>query len=355
MMPLTIWKAEQAAERQLWLGLWQRWPGREVFAHPTYVELFAAPDDLVRCAVLESEHGTVLFPFIARPLADEAWTDVPALDLTTAYGYGGPFVVDAADSASLADEFWPAFRAEARALGAVSLFARLTLFEEDRLPWPEGMVELKRNVVRRLDLPADEIWRDYEHKVRKNVRIAERNGLRVTVDTEGVTLDDFLRIYEATMARVGATDTYYFPPDFYERLIREVPGSVAFFHVQDGDRVVSTELVLVSARHIYSFLGGTDADAFRKRPNDLLKHEVIRWGSAQGKAAYVLGGGYDGEDGIFRYKKSFASHGVLPYYVGRMIFDPARYEELVAARDDWERQHGRIWQPGPDFFPAYRG
>jgi hypothetical protein len=39
--------AGDAAQRQAWLDLWERWPDREFSAHPIYAEFFAAPDDRV--------------------------------------------------------------------------------------------------------------------------------------------------------------------------------------------------------------------------------------------------------------------------------------------------------------------
>ena len=33
----------------------------------------------------------------------------------------------------------------------------------------------------------------------------------------------------------------------------------------------------------------------------------------------MLGGGYGADDGIFRYKRSFAPHGLVPFFVGRRV------------------------------------
>ena len=38
---------------------------------------------------------------------------------------------------------------------------------------------------------------------------------------------------------------------------------------------------------------------------------------AAGFVLRVLGGGYGADDGIFRYKRSFAPHGLVPFFVGR--------------------------------------
>jgi hypothetical protein len=357
MSSLTILRSEVPEERDQWLAAWKSWPGREASAHPTYVELFADEGHQCRCAWLEADEGRVLFPFIVRPLKGEEWAedDTSAVDLTNAYGYGGAFCWDVNDKAVLSERFWEEFDAWAHERGAVSLFARLTLAEEHRLEWPDGLVELMKNVVRPLDRPLDDIWMDYDHKVRKNVKTARDDyGLDVSIDTSGETLDEFLEVYLDTMDRVGADDWYYFPREFYERMISEMPDNFAFFHVKEDGEVIASELVIVSVDNIYSFLGGTHADAFDKRPNDYLKHKIVDWGIEHDKKAFVLGGGFDGEDGIFKYKRSFAPDGVVQYFVGNRVFDKDAYADLVSQRSEWEQSQGNQWEPKDDYFPAYR-
>lgn len=345
----------RATDKARWVSLWQTWPEREVAAHPDYVSLFARPNDRVVCAALEARQGCVLFPLIVRSLATEEWAEGYArfCDSVSPYGYGGPFSWGC--SPEEVSDFWLGLRVWAEQEAMVSLFARLSLFPEQLAPF-EGMArDNAPNVVRWLDMDEDQLWRDYGHKVRKNVKRAISSGLTLEWDDEGRRLAEFLEIYHGTMDRRDAKEGYYFPREFFERICRDLKNQFMFCHVLSGETVVSTELVLVSHRHIYSFLGGTRAEAFHMRPNDLLKHEVILWGRRQGKRAYVLGGGYGGEDGIYRYKLSFAPKGAVSFRTGQIIFDETAHERLIDARTAWERSKGRDWLPQPGFFPAYRG
>lgn len=353
-MGLRVLDAAAAADRADWLRRWNAWPGREVSAHPTYAELFARPVDRVLCAAAEIADGGVLYPFVLRPLSAEPWTERECWDLTTPYGYGGPFAWGSA--VGQAEVFWRQLVEWLAATRVVTSFARLSLFPEQLLPFPGEVLERMPNVVRSLDLSEDEMWRDYAHKVRKNVNRARKRGLSVEIDRTGERLDDFLRIYISTMERRDAADAYRFSPAFFERIVSDLAGSFAFFHARDeAGRVVSTELVLVSAEHIYSFLGGTLEGAFADRPNDLLKHEIVSWGRAEGKRAFVLGGGYGGEDGIYRYKLGFAPSGQVPFQVGRWVHDPELTRALELDRQRWESSHGRDWKPDERYFPPYRG
>jgi hypothetical protein len=351
---LNVLDASSLTEREEWLALWRRWGGAEPFAHPLYLEDFRAEGEQVLCATLTQGDHLVLYPFILRPLARLAFArrDEDRFDLTGPYGYGGAF--SSSPSPELAHLFWGQFAEWCRAHRVVASFVRLSLFPEQVLPFDGDIVKVAENVVRSLDTSEDECWRDYDRKVRKNVRRALDSGLTCLEDPAGTRLDDFLRVYEETMRRRDALAGYLFPRAFYERLLADCRENVCFFHGLHEGRVVATELVLVSARFVYSFLGGTLDEYFPMRANDLLKHEIIRWARRAGKTGFVLGGGYAAGDGIFRYKKSFAPGGVVAFQVGRAIHDPGSYAELVEQRRAFEHAAGREWKPKPGFFPDYR-
>jgi hypothetical protein len=355
-----IWYADEPADRDEWAAAWAAWPGREVFAHPGYVALDLAPGERAVCAAHLAPDACILHPFVLRDLRGlDAWEPAmgPAFDIVGPYGYGGPYAWSTAEAVHVtraveraAGAFWRDFDRWAVEGGIVSEFVRLSLFADDLAPYPGRCETKQRNVVRDLTLDDARLWADVEHKVRKNVRKAERSGVQIVVDLDGSRLDGFLAVYHGTMQRRGAATTYLFPRTYFERLVAELPGQFAFFHAIHEGAVVSSELVLVSARRAYSFLGGTHADAFGVRPNDLLKYTVFRWARDRGLGAFVLGGGPTPDDGIFRYKLSFAPGGVVPFRVGTRVLRPDLYERLDARR-------AARRAPGDDpggRFPAYR-
>lgn len=332
------------ADDPRWLELWEAWDLREPFAHPLYAQLFAPPGETPLALVGEDERGTVLFPLLHR--------EVPGggRDLSNPYGYGGPFRIGAPNAAA----FWTQALAWAEGEGYATLFARLSLSPGDLALPNEGVREAQPNVVRTLDLDPETIFRDYDHKVRKNVKRAHRGGLLVEFDEAGIEIDRFTDIYLATMKRNGASAYYQFGSDLFTRLAAGMPGSFVFVHVRKEGRIVSTELVLRSSRTLYSFLGGTEAEAFEDRPNDLLKHETILWGRRKGYREYVLGGGVatpenGGEDGIFRYKLAFAPEGRRTFRTLALTTNAAEAQRLLKAR-----QGETEWTPRSDFFPPYR-
>ena len=354
-MSWSVLDAANPHDRGRWIQLWNDWPSREVAAHPSYVELFTQVGQRALCATWKSPECNILFPFIMRPIGDEHWAHgLEGWDLASPYGYGGPFIAEGA--ASGVDAFWHAFDGWATDVGLVAAFARLSLFPDDLAPVLRGEVAVAQmNIVRDLLVDDEGLLRDYEHKVRKNIKRALGSGLSVEFDEDGSRLDEFLSIYRATMDRRSADDRYYFDRPFFERICSDLPEQYVFAHVVLDGGLSAPNLCCSQQTHAYSFLGGTLSDSFHLRPNDLLKHEVARWARDHGRSAYVLGGGYGGEDGIYRYKRSFAPKGEHEFRVWRHVVDRVAYDRAVSVRRDSEMTRGnRDWQPRARYFPQYR-
>jgi hypothetical protein len=337
-----------------WLALWRAWPEREIMAHPEYARLFARSGYRTVCAVGEDSGGTILFPLVLRPLAAEPWAspDETRWDAITPYGYGGPFSWGTGPRDT--GGFWRGYLDWCLDSRIVSTFARLSLFA-DALDTMPGRVEVKGpNVVRSLRPGLDAIWQEYDRTVRQNVRTAERAGLTVEIDRTGARLDAFHAIYTHTMKRRGAGEFYWFPRSFFEAIVEKLPGQFAFVHALKDREVVSSELLLCSQTRVYSFLGGTRADAFKLRPNDLLRHCAVAWSVSEGKDALVLGGGYAPDDGILRHKRHLAPSGDVPFRVACLTHDEPAYFVLARERAVHEASRGVEWKPQPSFFPAYR-
>lgn len=261
-------------------------------------------------------------------------------DFATPYGYGGWLIEGTDDRAPL----YGAYQDWCKEHTIISEFVRFSLYSDTREDYYGEVVPRTNNIVRTLDLTLDQMLMDFEHKVRKNLKKAEAAGLTIEINTAGNRLADFLEIYYATMDRNDAEDTYYFKENFYQQ-INSLTGNYVYFHVMLEEKVIATELVIMGSNTMYSYLGGTNGDYFEYRPNDFLKYYIIRWGLEHGYQRYVLGGGYGADDGIFRYKKSFAPDGIVRFYTGQTVFKEETYAALCARRTAL---------PESGFFPRYR-
>jgi hypothetical protein len=346
--------ASRPADYERWVDLWWSWPSRDVMAHPDYVRLFARTADRVFAASFRTAGGGILYPFLLRPLAAEPWAPPGAggYDLTTPYGYGGPFAWDLRTGE--AERFWTAFDAWAEGLGVATSFARLSLFSEHLLPWNGDLFPGGPNVVRRVRLSDGELWDDYRQEARKYITRARECGVRIVFDPAGKNLSDFMTVYNATMDRRNASSHYYFPRSFFESFLQSLAGHFTFVHAVVNRQILSSEILLFSQDHAYSFLGGTMPEAFSVGANYLLKNESFKYCRGLGIGSVVLGGGYQPNDGILRYKRHFATSGERPFLLARKTYDPDASERLLEARRRWELARGREWAPAAGFFPAYR-
>lgn len=353
-MRFRVLEARSAEGVAAWEGLWRRWPLRDAMAHPRYAALFARPCDRAVCAVGEGEGGAILFPLILRPLSAEPWAGPaePAWDAVSPYGYGGPYALGPGGCDAAA--YWRAFEEWCARERIVSTFIRLTLFGEELAPLPVPADEVARNVVIRLDGGRAGLERGYDRKVFRWVETAERAGLEVEVDLTGRRLDEFMAVYADTMRRHDAEDFYWFPRDLFEGVVSGMPGRFAFVHAVAAGRVVSSDLLLLSARHACFFLGGTLLDFLPFGASYLVKHRSALWAIEQGLEALVLGGGHPRSEGLLRFKRAFARRGEVPFRVARLVHDERACAELLARRAAHEAAHGRPWTPRPGFFPAYR-
>jgi lipid II:glycine glycyltransferase (peptidoglycan interpeptide bridge formation enzyme) len=197
------------------------------------------------------------------------------------------------------------------------------------------------NVVVDLNLSPEDLWKNsYEHCVRKNVNKAKLAGVHVKAyagkDMSKDLLEKFIRIYYHTMERSHSEADYHFSGTYFQDICAFLPDSSLFFFAYLNSEAVSCELVLKSKRNGYSFLGGTLEGAEASRPNNLLKHEMILYLKSLHLDRYVLGGGKTRNDGIYKYKKTFARKGDMDFFIGCRVHDQNAYDGICR---QWQEQY----------------
>lgn len=295
-------------------------------------------DGETRAMNVVMKRDIALIPAFRGKLAPDTY-----FDLSTPYGYGG-FWIEGNGNRAVND----VYDNYCREMGYVSEFVRFHLYSDCQNCF-NGTVETHaHNIVRDLDSSFEQIEKDFEHKVRTNIRKACSAGLEVEFDPDGKRIDDFLEIYYDTMERTGAEKEFFFSKEFFNEL-NQMKDQHVFIHVLYERKVISSELVLYGTENCYPFLCGTRQEYFNLRPYDYLKYESFKWAKEKGLKRAILGGGYGCNDGIYKFKKSFAPHGVCDYYIGKKIFNKKIYDELVDLRSNGKHEESQT-----TYFPAYR-
>lgn len=318
-----------------WAALFDALPrvAQDVFYAPGFASLCQATlnaGQRVQCAAYAAESGALLlYPFVLRDvdrLAPAAGAEGLA-DTVSLYGRGG--VVGAAEAQELS-----VFHAElSRYCARQRVFCSFDRFHpvmgnERFSPAPTQLREVGGFVVVRLRPTMEELEASFKSSVRKDLRKAERNGVRCYAEANCDHLADFLEIYYQTMERNAASDFYYFPEAFFAGLPQHLPGQFHFFYAEHEGKVVSCELVLHHADYSHSFLGGTRRESLPLAANPLLKRHICESMMTLGCKYFLLGGGQTAGDGIFNFKKAYAPDGVLPSYVGGTVWNVEPYEAL---------------------------
>jgi lipid II:glycine glycyltransferase (peptidoglycan interpeptide bridge formation enzyme) len=95
-------------------------------------------------------------------------------------------------------------------------------------------------------------------------------------------------------------------------------------------------------------LSGTLLEYRNLASANLLLYEASCWAANRGIGLLHLGGGLEEDDNLFGFKKQFNKNGYADFYIGKTIFVPDRYEELLDIREKnnacFDRNNSRMIQ-----------
>ncbi len=356
-MSFEILTLEQSAR---WIKAWQALPieAQDVYLLPQYLALYEKEHIQAQCALLADRDNVVLYPYLKTALHQLPWVKNidPCYDIEGAYGYNA--IVSNSDDVMLAQAFGAYFLKHCRDQGIIAEFMRVNpVLPAHYLLGHLTLKPVSRNIIVNLSVTMEDLAQDsYEHCVRKNIKKARQEGLQVRCfwgkSLPKERLRQFMDIYYHTMDRRGTGEEYYFTEEYFSRIARELPDNsfFAFADTAEG-KAISCELVLVSRKAAYSFLGGTLQEYNALRPNNLLKHELMGALKSAGITAYCIGGGSKPDDGIYKYKKTFAKNGDVAFNIGTRVHDQVRYDELCGR---WSEQFPQRNKTHGHFFLKYK-
>ena len=165
-------------------------------------------------------------------------------------------------------------------------------------------------------------------------------------------IDAFMEVYQETMDRVKARDSYYFGRDYFARLAG-MPSYVHCCLVEHGDEVAAACVFFECGGIVQAHLGGTRSNFMKQSPFHLLLFHVAGWAKARGNGYFHIGGGVGGAvDRLLEFKRGFSDR-TFPFHTLRLITHEERYGELTALRAKAANLPAdTTFQT--DYFPAYR-
>jgi len=307
---------------------------QDIYYTPEYYELYEKNGDgKAQCFVFEKDDEIALYPFLINSVNSLGYNlGKQYYDIQGAYGYNG--VASSSDNKAFIEAFSSAFQEYSQETNIISEFTRFNPIIKNH--FFSRFLEIiydRDNVFVNLNL--DDFEKEsYKYSTQKNIKKAKRNLLSCVAfkgtEVNKSTLLDFIDIYYLTLDRNIAEKYYYFSLNFFESIFSNLAKNCTLYFVSYQGKYISTELVLHGKKIAYSFLGGTLSENFDLRPNDLLKDYIIKDLKYKELKIFCLGGG---SDGVLKYKMTFARNGVIPFYIGKKVYNQVIYDEVI---NQWE-------------------
>ena len=144
--------------------------------------------------------------------------------------------------------------------------------------------------------------------------------------------NNFVDLYIKTMHRNNAEEFYFFSKEYFENFFEDMKRKCKLFCAKFEGKTIASAIMIFNNENMHYYLSGADRDYMNLAPNNLLLFKAGLWGYQNGFKKFHLGGGVSDNDALFSFKKQFNEKGILPFYIGRTIFDDEKFEFLVDLR-----------------------
>lgn len=299
--------------------------------------------------LFECDFGVIKHSFIKR-LIPQTKFDFNLFDLVTPYGYGGPLILETSNEKELVQCFYQEFREYCKKNHIVSEFVRFHPILQNNMSFGNiYFVEFSRKTLATDLQYEDPVQENFSKSCRKNIKKALNNGVTFEVLEKPTDLNSFMEIYYSTMDRNSANDYYYFDKEYFDKILQNFRENLLVVKAYYEDTVIAQGLYFLYNNLIHIHLSGTLKEYLHLSPAYVLRYALTVWGKNNGYSLIHHGGGRtnSSEDGLFKFKKSFAQKKEFDFYTGKKIWNEQYYEILCTEK-------GVALNINSDFFPKYR-
>jgi len=341
---IHIYSIEEAKE---WDSVVRSFADYDVYYLSGYVKAFQVHGDGEPCLLYyESDELRGIYVYMKRKTAIEG-----VYDSITPYGYGG-FLLEGYTYDDNMNALWSAYVEKMKEENIVDNFVRYHSVLANAIPMKvcSEVIDLGRTIA--MDLrSAEVIWTNNHSKNRNMIRKAEKNGVVIKHGKGMDLMDEFIRIYNATMENDDAESYYFFKRPFYESIHNDLNDNYEMFWAEYEGKIIAMSIMIYANGRLNYHLSGSDIEYRHLAPNNLLLYKAALWGCEQGMKTFHLGGGVgSGEDSLYKFKHAFNRFSNCQFSIAKQIFDQERYDALVDERLRRDVNFNRESK----FFPVYR-
>jgi len=296
--------------------------------------------------VFEEEVSFIALPLIKREIGGTSF-----YDLTSVYGYCGPFSnMDLSALSNLTNQnFKTAFIKFMHEERCICVFSRLHPFLNQKylLENIGGLKENGKTIYMDLTIPLEEQKKKYEKRLYRQVKKLRQSGYLIKEADSQEEIKMFTDMYWKNMDRLHASSNYYFDEQYFTNLLNSPALESKLILIYNGPELICGAIILLSNEIIRNHLSATAPNYLKESPSKLMTDEISMIGRRTGKKVFHLGGGVGGkEDNLFKFKSHFSDL-LLNDTLWCYIDNNEVYNSLVAGRVSDQDMHS-------GFFPLYR-
>lgn len=250
-------------------------------------------------------------------------------DLETAYGYGGCYSTTA-DQGFLQKAF-DAYSQQCMDERIIAEFVRFhpyNTFPSINSGYLDFFTVDRQTVSIELTVEKEERWSKYSSTTRNILRKAAQILLFRKTDD----IDSFMQMYQSTMEKNNANSFYYFPREYYEKLL--AMGNVKLFAVEYENNIINMSFVLIGRDLAHYHLSANNINFAKLHGNYFLLDSVCDYIKLNHPAVslFHLGGGRTNleDDSLLAFKSKF-SWIRNDFYIAGKIFNRAIYQKYTEA------------------------
>jgi len=281
------------------------------------------------------EGGKVYLPLIVREIPGTNF-----LDATSAYGYGGPWTEGTPDRFAFRDyyEQW------AQDNSVVTSFLRFHPMLKNYREFQDVFTTVKVGQTALWDLTTEDLIKGMSKNHRKNWRRAIREGVEARITPNPVRVDEFRALYETSMARVGATKSYWLNENYWGSLRDRLGDASLLVEAIYKNQVVAAAWCLLSEKYLHFHLSGTLDVGRRVGGAYVCRVAAAQWAKERGLSQAHHGGGMGGsQSSLLDWKRKFdESNRMGEFHIAKIIHNDPAFTQLS------------VNSPRTDYFPPWR-
>lgn len=332
----------------------------DIYHLPEYLYVEAIRTNTTPEAILISKDDKLFFlPYLLRPcdsLVDPNIVNQDVFDIVSPNGYAGILLNDAA-------AITPKFLKLAidqlisvlQSRKVCSAFLRLhpILNESFKEILSSEFCQISGETVSiDLTLSEQEIWHQTRPDHRSHINRCKRAGFTAKMLPLAEYVDVFMNVYNQTMDRVEAKQSFYFDYEYFSGLAN-LHDKIHLCIVELDNQVACAGIFLECCGIVQYHLSGTKNEFLKPAPSKLMLDYVRYWAKERGNKILHLGGGVgSAKDSLYNFKAGFSKQ-KHPFLTLRLITDQEKYLNLVELRAKSLKTDPEVLLKS-NFFPAYR-